>query len=43
MCSVGEPLEPRVDPADELREPLEVVALGAVKHTAYQLLNRLSA
>ena len=43
MDSVCEPLEPRVDPADELRDPLEVVALGSAEHTAHQLLNRLSA
>ena len=38
-----EALEPRVDPADELRDPLEVVALGAVEHTVQQLLKRLRA
>ena len=39
----AKPLEPRVDPADELRDPLEVVAFGAVEHTVQQLLKRLRA
>ena len=39
----SEPVEPRVDAADELRDLLEVVALGTVEHPVQQLLERLCA
>ena len=42
-ASAVEALEALVDPGGELRDPLEVTALGAAEHTVQQLLERLRA
>ena len=42
-ASALEALEALIDPGGELRDPLEVTALGAAEHTVQQLLERLRA
>jgi hypothetical protein len=39
----SEPVEPRIDSADELRDLLEMIALGTMAHPVQQLLERLCA